>query len=81
MISINFWLSKKGLSRRKALLWSNGHDLGLSEVNIFILTDEPAMVFKKLHQIIGDQKLQQSMRAAYRELAGDLCDSLAPSPH
>jgi hypothetical protein len=49
----------------------DGHDFGQSEFNIFILTDEPAMVFDKAHQIIRDQRLQQDMRAAYRESAGE----------
>ena len=44
----------------------DGHDFGQSEFNVFILTDEPAMVFDKAHQIIRDQRLQQGMRAAYR---------------
>jgi hypothetical protein len=45
----------------------DGHDFGQSEFNIFILTNEPAMVFDKAHRIIRDQKLQLGMRAAYRK--------------
>ena len=48
----------------------DGHDFGQSEFNIFILTDQPAMVFEKAHRIIRDQQLQQGMRAAYREPTG-----------
>ena len=39
--------------------------------DIFILTAEPAMVFDKAHRIIRDQRLQQGMRAAYREPPGE----------
>ncbi len=49
----------------------DGHDFGQSEFNIFILTAEPAMVFDKAHRIIRDQRLQQGMRAAYREPPGE----------
>ena len=49
----------------------DGHDFGKSEFNIFILTNEPAMVFDKAHRIIRDQRLQQGMRAAYREPPGE----------
>ncbi len=45
----------------------DGHDFGQSEFDIFILTDEPGMAFDKAHQIVRNQKLQQAMRAAYRE--------------
>lgn len=45
----------------------DGHDLGLSEFNIFILTDSPTMAFDKAHRIVVDQELQQGMRAAYRK--------------
>jgi hypothetical protein len=49
----------------------DGHDFGQSEFNIFVLTNEPAMVFDKAHRIIRDQRLQQGMRAAYREPPGE----------
>lgn len=49
----------------------DGPDFGLSEFNIFILTDEPAMVFDKAQRVVRDQRLQQGMRAAYREPTGE----------
>jgi hypothetical protein len=49
----------------------DGHDFGLSEFNIFILTDEPMMIFEKAHRVVRDQGLQHSMRAAFRELTGE----------
>jgi hypothetical protein len=49
----------------------DGHDFGRSEFNIFILTDEPAMIFDKASRIVRDQKLQQGMRVAYRESSGE----------
>jgi hypothetical protein len=57
----------------------DGHDFGLSEFHIFMLTDEPAMIFEKAHQVVRDQGLQQSMRAAYRELTGESYVILWPS--
>jgi hypothetical protein len=57
----------------------DGHDFGQSEFNIFILTDKPAMVFDKAHRIICDQRLQQSMRAAYHELTGESYTILWPA--
>jgi hypothetical protein len=49
----------------------DGHDFGLSEFNIFILTNEPAIVFDRAHRVVRDQKLQDDMRAAYRESNGE----------
>jgi hypothetical protein len=33
----------------------DGHDFGSGEFNIFILTDDPAMVFGKAHGIVMNQ--------------------------
>jgi hypothetical protein len=57
----------------------DGHDFGLSEFNIFILTDEPAMIFEKAHRVVRDQGLQHRMRAAFRELTGERYVILWPS--
>jgi hypothetical protein len=57
----------------------DGHDFGQSEFNIFILTDEPAKVFDKAHQVIRDQRLEQDMRAAYREATGGSYTILWPT--
>jgi hypothetical protein len=57
----------------------DGHDFGLSEFNIFILTDEPAMIFEKAHRVVRHQGLQDSMRAAFRELTGERYVILWPS--
>jgi len=45
----------------------DGHDFGLSEFNIFILTDKPVSIFDKARQIVRDQHLTQHMRSAYRD--------------
>ena len=57
----------------------DGHDFGQSEFNVFILTDHPAAVFDKARQIVIDQRLQQGMRAAYRELTAENYVVLWPS--
>jgi hypothetical protein len=49
----------------------DGHDFGQSEFNIFIVTDQPGMVFDKAHGIVRDEWPPQAMRAAYRESAGE----------
>ena len=49
----------------------DGHDFGLSEFNIFILTNEPAIAFDRARRVVRDQKLQHCMRAAYRKSNGE----------
>lgn len=78
--SINLWLSRRNFTLELAsMAVVDGHDFGLSEFNIFILTDEPAMVFDKAHRIVRDQRLHQGLRAAYRESAGEDYVILWPS--
>jgi hypothetical protein len=55
-------LEEKLIEELESVATVDGHDLGQSEFNIFILTDEPAIVFAKAHKIVRDQRLQQSMR-------------------
>ena len=57
----------------------DGHDFGQSEFNIFILTDQPAAVFDKARRIVSDRRLQEGMRAAYRELTAENYVILWPS--
>src|ERR1700722_3537066 len=46
----------------------DGHDFGSGEFNIFILTDDPATVFGKAHEIVMNQGVPNVMRSAYREM-------------
>lgn len=57
----------------------DGHDFGLGQFNIFILTDEPVASFSRAHQIVTDQEIQNDMRSAYRELDGEDYVILWPS--
>jgi hypothetical protein len=49
----------------------DGHDFGQGEFNIFILTDDPQVTFEKASQFLKTQNVPNSMRSAYREMAGD----------
>ena len=71
-------LEEKFIDALECLAIVDGHDFGQSEFNIFILTNEPAMVFDKAHRIIRDQRLGQGMRAAYREPTGESYTILWP---
>jgi hypothetical protein len=53
--------------------------LGLSEFNIFVLTDEPAMIFDKAHRVVREEGLQHRMRATFRESTGERYVILWPS--
>jgi hypothetical protein len=57
----------------------DGHDFGLGEFNIFVLTDDPATVFAKAHGIVINQGVPNVMRSAYRELDGEDYVILWPS--
>lgn len=49
----------------------DGHDAGSGEVNIFILTDDPALTFSEAKDILGNSDRWMSVRAAYREITKD----------
>jgi len=49
----------------------DGHDFGQSELNIFVLTDEPVPAFERARRYIENQTLPYDWRAAYRELTSD----------
>jgi len=57
----------------------DGHDFGLGEFNIFVLTDDPATVFGKAHGIVISQGVPNGMRSAYREMDGEDYVILWPS--
>jgi hypothetical protein len=46
----------------------DGHDAGLGEVAVFILTDDPKITFSEAMAILGDSDHWLSVRAAYREI-------------
>ena len=57
----------------------DGHDFGLGEFNIFILTDDPAESFDKAHRVVADQGVPNAMRSAYRQLDAEDYVILWPS--
>jgi len=57
----------------------DGHDFGLGEFNIFILTDDPAESFHKAHRVVADQGVPNAMRSAYRQLDAEDYVILWPS--
>lgn len=64
-------LEEKLIEELDSVAVVDGHDFGQSEFNVFILTDEPTIAFGKAHHIVRNQKLEQDMRAAYREQNGE----------
>jgi len=48
----------------------DGHDAGSSEVNIFVLTDNPQTSFEQIKTILGRQDIWGNARVAYREVGG-----------
>lgn len=48
----------------------DGHDCGSGEINIFILTSDPAMSFWRIRQTLKQRGQLNSLMAAYRPVAG-----------
>jgi hypothetical protein len=46
----------------------DGHDFGLGEFNIFILTDDPAESFDKARRVVTSQEVPNAMRSGYRHV-------------
>jgi hypothetical protein len=57
------------LERMSVVHEVDGHDIGQSEVNIFIRTDDPRGAFEEVTNILSGQACWVHMRAAYREVA------------
>ena len=57
----------------------DGHDFGLGEFNIFILTDDPTESFNKAHRVVTNQEIPNAMRSAYRQVEGEDYLPLWPS--
>jgi hypothetical protein len=49
----------------------DGHDIGSEEANIFVLTDNPQDTFAKALPLLMSRAGFASMRAAFREVAGE----------
>lgn len=62
----------------KGLAEVDGHDFGSSEMNIFILTDNPKQIFSLILQTLKNNKLFTDVKSAYRETTGDKYTILWP---
>jgi len=49
----------------------DGHDVGSSETNIFILTSDPADTLRRAMPVLKRRKCLPNLTAAYRPLAGE----------
>jgi hypothetical protein len=49
----------------------DGHDFGMGNFNIFVLTDEPTGAFTQAHHVILDEGIRNELRSAYRETNGE----------
>jgi hypothetical protein len=57
----------------------DGHDAGSSEMNIFILTDDPMRAFQNVKSILSSLDFWSDARVAYRDIAGSGYTILWPS--
>jgi hypothetical protein len=56
----------------------DGHDFGSGEMNIFVHSDDPAASFAIVRKEISTETLGLSLRAAYRDFAGDRYTTIWP---
>jgi hypothetical protein len=49
----------------------DGHDIGSGEMNIFVITSDPKEVFSRIRELLAVNPLMSTMKAAYREAAGN----------
>lgn len=49
----------------------DGHDFGMGEFNIFILTDDPESAFGDVRKVLQDNGRPGKYQAAFRELKSD----------
>ena len=57
----------------------DGHDAGVGEVNVFILTDHPIRVFDKVRVLPEVARLLPNLRVAYRRIGEDEFQVLHPT--
>ena len=56
----------------------DGHDMGVGEMNIFVLTSKPIQVFERARTIPGINRAMPRMKVAYRSIGGDEYEILHP---
>ena len=55
----------------------DGHDIGVGELNFFILTNDAKLAFKKIENLLKGE-VKTNLRAAYRDVDGDEYVSIYP---
>ena len=56
----------------------DGHDVGSGEINIFILTNDPEVLFERIKSLLPENIIKKS-KIAYREVAKEEYSILWPS--
>lgn len=64
-------LEDRLIAELDGLAMVDGHDFGLGEFNIFILTDDPDESFNKARPVVTDQGVPNAMRSAHRQVDGE----------
>jgi hypothetical protein len=49
----------------------DGHDMGVGEMNIFIRTDNPKLIFEKIMLLLGACDFMPDLKVAYRDVGKD----------
>lgn len=57
----------------------DGHDMGCGEINIFILTTNPTVVFEASKPILDRFKFLNDVKAGYRLLSDDVYTTIWPN--
>lgn len=56
----------------------DGHDMGLGEMNIFVLTRSPIQFFERALTLTGIRRAMPRMKVAFREVEGEDYEILYP---
>lgn len=56
----------------------DGHDIGVGELNIFVLTDDIDSTIKRIEPLF-ENEIKKTLKAAYREVDGEQYHVLYPS--
>jgi hypothetical protein len=59
-------VEEKLVEHLNGLALVDGRDFGMTEFNIFVLTDNPAEAFERAQSVIRNEPVRYNMRAAYR---------------
>ena len=71
---------EEAIAKRLASLGNvDGHDAGSGEMNIFILTDRPALAFDQIRPLFAENQLASHLKAAYRAVDEDKYRILYPT--